>query len=56
LSVFCALMLGGELVKIVWLRTTEFTVREAAPIVVQGLVAAYAVLYAVALVVWQLLK
>ena len=54
LSVFCALMLAGELTKIVWLRTTEFTVREMAPIVVQGIVVAYAVIYAVALVAWQL--
>jgi hypothetical protein len=54
LSVFCGLMLGGELTKIVWLRTTEFTVREVAPMVVQGLVVAYAVVYGVALVAWQL--
>ncbi len=53
LSVFCLLMLGGELTKLVWLRTTEFTVREVGPLVVQGLVAAYAAIYAVALVVWQ---
>jgi hypothetical protein len=54
LSVFCGLMLCGELTKIVWLRTTEFTVREVAPMVVQGLVVAYAVVYGVALVAWQL--
>jgi hypothetical protein len=54
LSVFCGLMLAGELTKIVWLRTTEFTVREVAPMVVQGLVVAYAVVYGVALVGWQL--
>ena len=54
LWLFCALMLGGELTKIVWLRTTEFTVREVAPMVVQGLVVAYAVVYGVALVAWQL--
>ena len=54
LSVFCGLMLGGEVTKIVWLRTTEFTVREVAPMVVQGLVVGYAVVYAVALVAWQL--
>ncbi|HEY3764640.1 MAG TPA: hypothetical protein VGL44_05740 [Gaiellales bacterium] len=55
-SLFCGLMLTGELVKIVWLRTTEFTVREVAPLVVQGLVLGYAVIYAVALVVWQFVK
>lgn len=54
LSVFCALMLAGEVTKIVWLRTTEFTVREVGPLVVQGIVVAYAVVYAVALVAWQL--
>jgi hypothetical protein len=53
LTIFCALMAGGESIKIVWLRTTGFTVREAAPVLVQGLVAGYAVLYLVALAVWQ---
>ncbi len=54
LSVFCALMLTGELIKLIWLRTTGFTVREAAPLVVQGFVVAYAGVYSVALVLWQL--
>ena len=54
LSLFCALMVGGELIKLVWLRTTGFTVREAAPLLVQGLVAGYALLYLVALAVWQI--
>jgi hypothetical protein len=53
LSVFCALMFTGEVIKLGWLRTTRFTVREVAPVVVQGLVVAYAVIYAVALVAWQ---
>jgi hypothetical protein len=56
LSAFCALMLGGELIKLTWLRTTEFTVRDVAPTVVQGLVLGYAILYFFALVVWQFLK
>jgi hypothetical protein len=55
-SLFCGLMLTGELVKIVWLRTTEFTVREVAPLVVQGLVVAYAVVYLAALLIWEFLK
>jgi hypothetical protein len=53
LTLFCALMAGGESIKIVWLRTTGFTVREAGPLLVQGLVAGYALLYLVALAVWQ---
>jgi hypothetical protein len=55
-SLFCGLMLSGELVKVVWLRTSEFTVRDVAPMVVQGLVLGYAAIYAVALIVWQFLK
>jgi len=54
LSLFCAFMLGGELTKLGWLRSTGFTVRKAAPLVVQGFVVAYAAVYAVALVLWQL--
>ncbi len=54
LSLFCALMVVGESIKLVWLRTTGFTVREAAPLLVQGLVAGYALLYLVALIVWQI--
>jgi hypothetical protein len=53
LSLFCALMFAGEVIKLGFLRTTDFRVREVAPVVVQGLVVAYAVIYAVALVVWQ---
>lgn len=56
LSAFCALMLGGELIKLRWLRTTEFSVRDVAPMVVQGFVLGYAVLYLVALLVWQFLQ
>jgi hypothetical protein len=56
LSAFCALMLGGELIKIAWLRETEYRVRDVAPMVVQGLVLGYAALYLVALLTWQFLK
>jgi hypothetical protein len=56
LSVFCALMLGGELIKLRWVRSAEFTVREVAPMVVQALVVAYAAVYLVALGVWQLTR
>jgi hypothetical protein len=55
-SLFCGLMLAGEAIKLVWLRTSDFRVREIAPLVVQGLVAAYAVVYLVALLAWQFLK
>ena len=53
LSAFCALMFAGEMIKLGFLRSTGFRVREVAPVVVQGLVAAYAVIYLVALVAWQ---
>jgi hypothetical protein len=55
-SLFCLLMLTGEIVKIAWLRTTHFTVRELSTLVVQGLVVAYATVYLAALVLWQLLR
>jgi hypothetical protein len=54
LTYFCAFMLAGELVKLLFLRETGFTVRETAPVVVQGLVVAYALIYAVAIVLWQI--
>jgi hypothetical protein len=43
-------------VKIAWLRTSHFTVRELSALVVQGLVVAYAGIYFLALVVWQFLR
>jgi hypothetical protein len=55
-SLFCLLMLTGEIVKIAWLRTTHFTVRELSALVVQGLVVAYASIYLAALIVWQFLR
>lgn len=42
LAWFAGLMLAGELVKLVFLRTTGFRVRDISPAVVQGLTAAYA--------------
>ena len=55
-SLFCLFMLTGEVVKIAWLRTTHFTVRELSALTVQALVVAYASIYLVALIVWQFLK
>jgi len=55
-SLFCLFMLTGEIVKIAWLRTTHFTVREISALVVQGLVVAYATIYLVALIIWQVLR
>jgi hypothetical protein len=49
-------MLTGEIVKMAWLRTSHPTVREISALVVQGLVVAYAGVYLVALLVWQLLR
>src|SRR5262249_55971117 len=54
LTYFCAFMLAGELVKLVFLSETGFTVRETAPVVVQGLVVGYALIYAIAIVLWQI--
>jgi hypothetical protein len=55
-SLFCGLMFSGEAVKLVWLRTSGFRVREIAPLVVQGLVLGYALIYLVALLIWQFPK
>jgi hypothetical protein len=55
-SLFCLLMLTGEIVKIAWLRTTHFTVRELSALVVQGVVVAYASIYFAALIIWQFLR
>jgi hypothetical protein len=55
-SIFCLFMLTGEVVKIAWLRTTHFTVREISALAVQALVVIYATIYLVALIVWQFLK
>jgi hypothetical protein len=52
LTAFSLLMMGGELVKIRFLRCTGFTVRTTPAWVVVGLTAAYALVYAIAALVW----
>jgi hypothetical protein len=47
LVLFCALMLAGDLVKLVFLRSSGFRVRDISPAVVYGLTSAYAVGYVV---------
>ena len=55
-SVFCGLMLSGEAVKLVWLEEHRVTMRGLSTLALQALVGAYALIYAVALVVWQFLR
>jgi hypothetical protein len=55
-SLFCGLMLSGEAVKLVWLEEHEVTMRGLSTLALQALVGAYALIYAVALVVWQFLR
>ena len=52
LTAFAVLMTCGELVKIQFLRSTGFTVRNAPASTVIGLTAAYALVYALAALVW----
>lgn len=52
LTAFAVLMLCGELVKIRFLRSTGFTVRDTPASIVIGLTTAYAVVYALAALVW----
>ena len=51
-AAFAVLMLCGELVKIRFLRSTGFTVRNASASIVIGLTTAYALLFALAALVW----
>ncbi|HTI35398.1 MAG TPA: hypothetical protein VL422_17100 [Miltoncostaea sp.] len=51
LAAFAALMLAGDLVKLVFLRTTGFRVRDLPPVVVFGLTTAYAVGYVALLLI-----
>jgi hypothetical protein len=51
LAAFAALMLAGDLVKLVFLRTTGFRVRDLPPAVVYGLTTAYALGYVALLVI-----
>lgn len=55
-SLFCGLMLCGEGVKIVWLERHQVTMRGLSTLALQALVGGYALVYAVALVVWQFLR
>ena len=52
LTAFAVLMMCGELVKLRFLYSTGFTVRNTAVSVVIGLTAAYALVYALAALVW----
>jgi hypothetical protein len=52
LTAFAVLMTCGDLVKIQFLRSTGFTVRHAHASTVIGLTAAYALVYALAALVW----
>ena len=52
LTAFAVLMMCGELVKIRFLRSTGFTVRNTLASIVIGLTTAYAVVYALAALVW----
>lgn len=54
LSLFCAFMLGGELIKWRWLHETRPTMRQLTLMAAQAFVVAYAAIYLVALVFWQL--
>jgi len=49
-------MLGGEAVKLVWLERHQITMRGLSTLAIQALVGGYALIYAVALVVWQFLR
>jgi hypothetical protein len=55
-SLFCGLMLAGEGVKLVWLEEHRVTMRGLSTLALQALVGGYALVYAVALVVWQFLR
>ena len=54
LSLFCAFMLGGELIKWLWLHETRPALRQLTLMAAQAFVVAYAALYLVALVFWQI--
>jgi hypothetical protein len=54
LSLFCAFMLAGELIKWRWLHETRPPMRQLTLMAAQAFVVAYAALYLVALVVWEI--
>jgi hypothetical protein len=53
LSIFCAFMLGGEVIKLRWLHKTRPTLRQIGLMAAQAFVVAYAVIYLVALIFWE---
>jgi len=54
LSLFCALMLGGEIIKLRWLHQERPPLRQLTLMAAQAFVVAYAAIYLVALVFWEL--
>jgi len=54
LSLFCALMLGGEVIKLRWLHQERPPLRQLTLMAAQAFVVAYAAIYLVALVFWEL--
>jgi hypothetical protein len=53
LSLFCAFMLGGELIKLRWLHAARPSMRQLTLMAAQAFVVAYAAVYLVALVFWE---
>jgi hypothetical protein len=56
LSLFCALMLGGELIKWRWLHQARPSLRQLSLMAAQAFVVGYAAIYLVALIVWQVAR
>jgi hypothetical protein len=56
LSLFCAFMLGGELIKWRWLHRTRPTLRQLTLMAAQALVVGYAAIYLVALIFWEVAR
>lgn len=53
LSLFCAFMLGGEVIKLRWLHKERPTLRQIGLMAAQAFVVAYAAIYLIALVFWE---
>jgi hypothetical protein len=56
LSLFCAFMLGGEVIKLGWLHGTRPTLRQLGIMTAQALVVGYAAIYLVALIFWEVAR
>ena len=54
LSLFCAFMLGGEVIKLRWLHEDRPPMRQIGLMAAQAFVVAYAAIYLIALVFWQI--